>query len=164
MWEKSICALSKYLPARDCDLLRCERFFSDRRVSIISSSSSVTVAPKSDCCERVSCPLVGPRVQNVHFPFGKVAAINSHPAPALSGGCSIWFRRRLLRNPLSKRFEFKIQWEKNPRAEELDSGSTSLKSKFSMLHLLLLRAANSLDGYVSISSETKSDCGSQRSL
>ena len=44
---------------------------------------------KSDCCERVGWPLAGPRVQNGHFPSGKDAAINSDPAPALSGGCSV---------------------------------------------------------------------------
>ena len=44
---------------------------------------------KSDRCERVGWPLAGPRVQNGHFPSGKAAAINSHPAPALSGGCSV---------------------------------------------------------------------------
>jgi hypothetical protein len=44
---------------------------------------------KSDRCERVGWPLAGPRVQNGHFPLGKTAAINSHPAPALSGGCTV---------------------------------------------------------------------------
>ena len=44
---------------------------------------------KSDRCERVGRPLAGPRVQNGHFPPGKAAAINSHPAPALPGGCSM---------------------------------------------------------------------------
>ena len=44
---------------------------------------------KSYHCERVGWPLAGPRVKNGHFPRGKVAAINSHPAPALSGGYSI---------------------------------------------------------------------------
>ena len=145
MWEKSLCAPSKYLPARDCDLLRCERFASDWGVSITCSSSNVTVAPKSDRCELVGWPLAGPRVQNGHFPSGKAAAINSHHASALFGGCSVWFLRRLLSNPLSERFEFKIHQEKNLRAKELDSGSASLESKFSTLRLLLLRAANSLD-------------------
>ena len=146
MWEKFLCAPSKYLLARDCDLRRRERFVSDRGVSITCSSSNVTVAPKYDHCERVGWPLAGPHAQNGHFPSGKAAAINSHPASALSGGFSIRFLRRLLGNPLSDRFEFKIHWEKNPRAEEFDSGSASLESKFSTLHLLLLRAANSLDG------------------
>ena len=146
MREKSLCAPSKYSPARYCDLLRCERFASDRGVSITCSSSNVTVAPKTDRWSCVGWPLAGPRVQNGHFQSGKAAAINSHPTPALSGGCSVWFLRRLLSNPISERFEFKIHWEKNPRAEELDSGSPSLESKFSTLRLLLLRAANSLDG------------------
>ena len=44
---------------------------------------------KYDRCEHVGWPLAGPRVQNGHFPPRKVAAINSHPAPALSGGCSV---------------------------------------------------------------------------
>ena len=43
---------------------------------------------KSDHCECVGWPLAGLRVQNGHFPSGKAAAINSHPAPALSSGCS----------------------------------------------------------------------------
>ena len=141
MWEKSLCVPSKYLPTRDCDLLRCERFDSDRGVSISCSASNVTVASKSDRCERVGWPLAGPRVQNGHFPSGKAAAINSHPAPALSGGCSVLILRRLLSNPLFERFEFKIHREKNPRAKELDSGTASLESKSSMLCLLLLRAA-----------------------
>ena len=86
--EISLCP-SKYLSARDFDLLRYERFVSDQGVSITCSSSNVTVAPKSDRCERVGWPLAGPHVQNGHFPSAKVAAINSHPAPASFGGCSV---------------------------------------------------------------------------
>ena len=43
---------------------------------------------KSDRCERVGWPLAGLRVQNGHFPSGKAAAINSHPAATLPVGCS----------------------------------------------------------------------------
>jgi hypothetical protein len=50
----------------------------------LSLTSNVTIAPKSDLCERVGWPLAGPHVQNGHFPSGKAAAINSHPAPAFS--------------------------------------------------------------------------------
>ena len=49
----------------------------------------VTVPPKSDRCERVGWPLTGPRVQNGHFPSGKVGAIYSHPTPALSAACAV---------------------------------------------------------------------------
>ena len=44
---------------------------------------------KPNRCKHVGWPLAGPRAQNGHFPPGNVAAINSHPAPALSGGCSV---------------------------------------------------------------------------
>ena len=112
--EKSLYVSSKYLPARDCDVLRCERFVSDRRVSITCSSSNVIVAPKSDHCKHVGWPLVGPCVQNGHFPYGKAVAINSHPAPTLSIGYSAWdFWEDWFEQPLSEWFEFKIHRGKN---------------------------------------------------
>ena len=45
--------------------------------------------PNPTVVKRVGWPLAGPRVQNGHFLSGKATAINSHPAPALSGGCSV---------------------------------------------------------------------------
>jgi len=69
---------------------------------------------KSDRCERVGWPLAGPRVQNGHFPSGKAAAINSHPAPALSGGCSVVDSEKIIEQPTLRRFEFKIHREKTP--------------------------------------------------
>ena len=69
---------------------------------------------KSDRCERVGWPLAGPRVQNGHFPSGKAAAINSHPAPALSGGCSVVDSEKIIEQPTLQRFEFKIHREKTP--------------------------------------------------
>src|SRR6266566_3791018 len=114
MREKSLCVPSKHLPARDCDLLHCERFDSDRGVSISCSASNVTVAPKSDRCERVGWPLAGPRVQNGHFLPGKATAINSHPAPALSGGCSVVDSEKIIEQPTLRRFEFKIHRDKTP--------------------------------------------------
>ena len=41
----------------------------------------------SDRWTRVVWPLAAPHVQFGHFPSGKAAAINSHPAPTLYVGC-----------------------------------------------------------------------------
>ena len=70
-------------------------FFTARDLSVteelalVAPQVMLSLLLKSDRCERVGWPLTGPRVQNGHFPLGKAAAINSHPAPALSGGCSV---------------------------------------------------------------------------
>ena len=45
--------------------------------------------PNLTIVKRVGWPLAGPCVQNGHFPSEKAAAINSHPALTLSGGCSV---------------------------------------------------------------------------
>ena len=79
---------------------------------------------KSDYWERVDWPLAGPRVQNGHFPQGKAAAINSHPAPPLFGGCSAWDSEKIDWAPLTETFEFKIHLEKI-KSRNLDSGWAS---------------------------------------
>ena len=61
------------MPARDCDLLRCERFASDRGVSISCSARNVTVMLKSDCWNHVVRALAEADVQFGHFPSGKAA-------------------------------------------------------------------------------------------
>ena len=38
-------------------------------------------------------------MSNGHFPSGKAAAINSHLAPALSGGCSVFFEKIVEQQP-----------------------------------------------------------------
>ena len=68
------------MSARDCDLLHRKRFASDRGVSISCSARNVTVVLKSDRWNRFIRPLAEADVQFGHFPSGKVAAINSHPA------------------------------------------------------------------------------------
>ena len=70
-----------FFAARDLSLTK--------ELALLGPQVMLPLLLKSDHCERVGWPLVGPCVQNGHFPPGKAAAINSHPTPAFFGGCSI---------------------------------------------------------------------------
>ena len=69
LWEKSLCVSSKYLPARDCDLLRCERFASDRGVSISCSARNVTVVLKFQPLDSCRPTIAWCRCLICSFPF-----------------------------------------------------------------------------------------------
>src|SRR3990170_8829944 len=131
--EKSLSVPSKYLLARDCDLLRCERFVSDRGVSITCSSSNVTVAPKSDRCETCRLAIGWTACPKWSFPIREGCGYKEPPRTGFVRWLLRLILRRLLSNPLSERFEFKIHREKKPRAKELDSSLASLESMFSTL-------------------------------
>jgi hypothetical protein len=135
------------LPARDCDLLCCKRFASDRGVSITWSASNITVARFSDRWSRGVSPLAETHVHFGHFPMGRLRLYIATPHRLLSVAALFDLREDCVSNPLSESdLSLKSNREKTPRPEELDSGSASLESKFSTLRLLLLRAADSLDG------------------
>jgi hypothetical protein len=58
-------------------------------LALLGPQVMLQLLPNPTVVKRVGWPLAGPRVQNGHFPPRKVAAINSHLAPALSRGCSV---------------------------------------------------------------------------
>ena len=125
MREKYVCASSKYLLARDYDLLRCERFALDRGVSISCSTRNVTVVLKSDHWNRDVRPLAEADVQFGHFPSGKAAAINSHPAPTLSVGDLLEIYEQIdLSNPSPSDLSLRST-ERKTKSPNLDSALES---------------------------------------
>ena len=82
------------LRANTCQL-EIEIFFTVRDLSrieelaLLVSQVMLLLLLNLTIVKQVGWPLAGPHVQNGHFPFEKFAAINSHPAPALSSDYSV---------------------------------------------------------------------------
>jgi hypothetical protein len=62
--------------------------FRTEELALLAPQGMLPLCSKSDRWIRVVRPLAAPHVQFGLFPSGKAVAINSHLAPALSGGCS----------------------------------------------------------------------------
>ena len=81
MFRENTCQQETVIFFAARDLTRTEE------LALLVPQAMLPLLQKSDRCERVGWPLAGPHVQNGHFPSGK--SINSYPAPALPGGCSV---------------------------------------------------------------------------
>ena len=88
MREKSLYAPNDYLAATDVVLRAAEDIFQTKELALLAPQEMLPLCSTSDRWTRVVRPLAAPHVQFGQFPLGKAAAINSHPAPALSSGCS----------------------------------------------------------------------------
>ena len=62
--------------------------FRTEELALLALHVMLPLSSISDRWTRVVRPLAAPHVQFGHFPSGKAAAINSHPAPTLFVGCS----------------------------------------------------------------------------
>ena len=62
--------------------------FRTEELALLAPHVMLPLSSISDHWTRVVRPLAAPHVQFGHFPSGKAAAINSHPAPTLPVGCS----------------------------------------------------------------------------
>ena len=88
MREKSLYAPNDYLAAVDVVLRAAGDIFRTEELALLAPQGMLPLCSISDRWTRVVRPLAAPHVQFGHFPSGKAAAINSHPAPTLSVGCS----------------------------------------------------------------------------
>ena len=88
MREKSLYAPNDYLAEVDVVLRAAGDIFRTEELALLAPQVMLPLCSKSDRWTRVVRPLAAPHVQFGLFPSGKAAAINSHPAPTLSVGCS----------------------------------------------------------------------------
>ena len=87
MREKSIYALNDYLGVVDIVLRAAGDIFRTEELALLSPQVMLPLCSIFDRSTHVVQSVAAPRVQFGHFPSGKAAAINSHPAPTLSVGC-----------------------------------------------------------------------------
>ena len=114
-WEKSLYVSNDYLPAVDVVLRAAGDIFRTEELALLAPQVMLPLCSISDRWTRVVRPLAALHVQFGLFPSGKAAAINSHPAPALSGGCSV--------------YDFREDWLSNPSLSDLSLRSTKRKIK-----------------------------------
>ena len=88
MREKSFYASNDYLAAVDVLLHVLGDIFQTEELALLAPRVMLPSCSISNHWAHVVRPLGAPHVQFGHFPSGKVAAINSHPAPTLPVGCS----------------------------------------------------------------------------
>jgi hypothetical protein len=90
MREKSLYASNDYLAAVDVVLHVAGDIFRTEELALLAPQVMLPLCIISDHWTHVVQPLAAPHVHFGHFPSGKVAAINSHPAPTLFVGCSAY--------------------------------------------------------------------------
>ena len=86
--EKSLYVLNDYLLEVDVVLRAVGDMFRTEELAVLAPQGVLPFCSISDHWTRVVRPLAAPHVQFGLFPSGKVASINSHPAPMLPVGCS----------------------------------------------------------------------------